>query len=136
MKATVVPDVSHFLEFIHDINADDVTRACHLYENVFGWTFEKMGPPDFYMINSGKMGDPHCMNTLHSRRELKQGVRMTGYECIISVPSLSDVVAAIRTQEGNITMEETVIVGLGRLAFFEDTEGNLAGAMQYDQSAG
>ena len=95
-----------------------------------------MGPPDFYMINSGKMGDPHCMNTLHSRRELKQGVRMTGYECIISVPSLSDVVAAIRTQEGNITMEETVIVGLGRLAFFEDTEGNLAGAMQYDQSAG
>ena len=46
------------------------------------------------------------------------------------------VVAAIRTQEGNITMEETVIVGLGRLAFFEDTEGNLACAMQYDQSAG
>jgi len=33
-------------------------------------------------------------------------------------------------------MEETVIVGLGRLAFFEDTEGNLAAAMQYDKSAG
>jgi predicted enzyme related to lactoylglutathione lyase len=63
-------------------------------------------------------------------------VRLTGYECIISVPSLQKVVDAIRAQKGNITMEETVIVGLGRLAFFEDTEGNLAGAMQYDKNAG
>jgi hypothetical protein len=29
-----------------------------------------------------------------------------------------------------------VIVGIGRLIFFEDTEGNLAGAMQYDENAG
>lgn len=118
------------------INADDVIRACHFYEHVFGWTFEKMGPPDFYMINSGKMGDPPGMNTLHPRRELKQGVRMTGYECTISVPSLPETVSAIRTHKGNIIMEETVIVGLGRLVFFEDTEGNLAGAMQYDKNAG
>ena len=118
------------------INADDVQRACHFYQNVFGWTFEKMGPPDFYMINPGKMGEPQSMNMLHPRRELKQGVRLTGYECIISVPSLQKVVDAIRAQKGNITMEETVIVGLGRLAFFEDTEGNLAGAMEYDKNAG
>jgi predicted enzyme related to lactoylglutathione lyase len=118
------------------INADDVARACHFYENVFGWTFEKMGSPDFYMINSGKMGEPHSMNMLRPRRELKQGVRMTGYECTISVPSLPEVVSAICTQNGNIIMEETVIVELGRLAFFEDTEGNLAGAMQYDKNAG
>jgi predicted enzyme related to lactoylglutathione lyase len=118
------------------INADDVARACHFYENVFGWTFEKMGPPDFYMINSGKMDEPQSMNMLHPRRELKQGVRMTGYECTISVSSLPEIVSAIRTQKGNIIMEETVIVGLGRLAFFEDTEGNLAGALQYDKNAG
>ena len=125
--------MSHLASF--SINADDVARARNFYESVFGWTFEKMGPPDFYLINSAQMGEAHGMHTLHPRRELKQGVRSTGYECIISVPSLSDVVAAIRTQKGNITMEETVIIGHGRLAFFEDTEGNLAGAMQYDKAA-
>ena len=66
------------------INADDVTRACHFYENVFGWKFEQMGPPGF------------------------------GYECTFSVPSVSQIVAAIRAQKGNILMEETVIVGIGR----------------------
>ena len=61
---------------------------------------------------------------------------MAGYECTISVPVLSEIVTAIRAQNGKIIMEETVIVGIGRLIFFEDTEGNLAGAMQYDENAG
>ena len=126
-----MPNIARF-----SINAYDVTRACHFYENVFGWKFEQMGPPNFYMIKTGETEDNPGMHTLHPRRELKQGVRMTGYECTIAVPSLSDIVTAIRAQKGNIIMEETVIVGLGRLIFFEDTEGNLAGAMQYDKDAG
>lgn len=32
-------NIAHF-----SINADDVKRACHFYENVFGWKFEQMGP--------------------------------------------------------------------------------------------
>jgi predicted enzyme related to lactoylglutathione lyase len=118
------------------INADDIPRACHFYENVFGWKFEQMGPPDLYRIDTGESDDKRRMNTLHARRELKEGVRMAGYECTISVPSLTEVVTAIRAQNGKIIMEETVIVGIGRLIFFEDTEGNIAGAMQYDENAG
>ena len=124
-------NIAHF-----SINADDVTRACHFYENVFGWKFEEMGPHDFYRIDTGETDDKGGMHTLHPRRELKEGVRMAGYECTISVPSLSEIVTAIRAQNGKIIMEETVIVGIGRLIFFEDTEGNLAGAMQYDENAG
>lgn len=32
-------------------------------------------------------------------------------------------------------MERTTIAGVGHLIFFEDTEGNIAGAMQYDSGA-
>jgi predicted enzyme related to lactoylglutathione lyase len=126
-----MPNIVNF-----SINADDVTRACHFYENVFGWKFEHMGPPGFYMINTGETEELRGMNMLHPRRELKQGVRMTGYECTISVRSLSEIVTAIRAQNGTILMEETVIAGTGRLIFFEDPEGNLAVAMQYDKNAG
>jgi hypothetical protein len=32
-------------------------------------------------------------------------------------------------------MQKTVIAGVGSLVFFEDTEGNSVGAMQYDKGA-
>jgi len=94
-----------------------------------------LGPHDFYRIDTGETEDKRG-HTLHPRRELKEGVRMSGCECTISVPSLSEIVTAIQAQNGKIIMEETVIVGIGRLIFFEDTEGNLAGSMQYDENAG
>ena len=122
--------IAHF-----SINADDVIRARRFYENVFGWNFEQLGPPDFYMINTGEKEEPRWMDSLHPRRELKQGLRMNGYECTISVPSLSEIEAAIHAEKGNIIMEKTIIVGIGSLIFFEDTEGNVAGAMQYDKNA-
>lgn len=36
------------------INADDVPRARHFYEQVFGWKFDAWGPPNFFMIETGK----------------------------------------------------------------------------------
>ena len=32
-------------------------------------------------------------------------------------------------------MERTTIAGVGHLIYFQDTEGNIAGAMQYDTEA-
>jgi len=123
-------NIAHF-----SINADDVARARHFYESVFGWKFKQSGPPDFYAIDTGEKEEPPCMESLHPRRELKEGLRMNGYECTISVPSLSETVAAIRGQSGNIIMEETTILGVGRMIVFQDSEGNVVGAMQYDKNA-
>ena len=41
-----------------EIFATDVERAREFYENVFGWTFEAGGPPDFYLIATGSNTDP------------------------------------------------------------------------------
>jgi predicted enzyme related to lactoylglutathione lyase len=122
--------VAHF-----SINADDVARARSFYESVFGWKFKQAGPPDFFTIDTGENEEPPIMESIHPRRELKEGLRMNGYECTISVPSLSETVAAIRAQNGNIVMEETTIVGIGRMIVFQDSEGNVVGAMQYDKTA-
>jgi uncharacterized protein len=111
------------------INADDVHRARRFYEQVFGWTFEAPGPPDFYQIkNAGQ----HFVGALQARRELKPGAKMAGYEATMGVEDLKATIAVIEANGGKILMQPYRIKGVGELAFFEDTEGNFVGIMQYE----
>jgi predicted enzyme related to lactoylglutathione lyase len=110
------------------INADDVPRARRFYESVFGWRFEPWGPPDFYQIRNAGEG---LLGALQGRRELVDGVRMRGYEASLGVDDLQATIAAIEAGGGRIVMPPYRIDGVGELIYFEDTEGNLAGAMQY-----
>lgn len=125
-----MPHVAHF-----SINADNLDRARKFYGNSFGWKFDPWGPPGFYMINTGDAAAGEMPGSLQGRRELIPGQRMIGYECTISVPSISDTIRAIEQNGGKLVMQRTVITGVGSLVFFEDTEGNVAGAMQYEKPA-
>ena len=123
--------VAHFA-----INADDLPRARRFYENVFGWKFQAWGPPGFYMIDMGAANPtPLFQGSLQQRRELMPGVRMTGFECTISVPDIQAVAAGIEANGGTVVMPACTLAGIGRLLFFRDPEGNLAGAMEYDSKA-
>jgi predicted enzyme related to lactoylglutathione lyase len=111
------------------INADDVPRARRFYEAVFGWTFDPWGPPGFYQIKNAGAG---VLGALQGRRELVPGVRMAGYEATLGVEDLKATIAAVEAGGGRIIMPPYRIDGVGELIFFEDTEGNLVGAMQYE----
>jgi predicted enzyme related to lactoylglutathione lyase len=123
--------VAHFA-----INADDVGRARRFYEQVFGWKFEAYGPPDFFMVNEASAtAHVNLRGSLQKRRELVPGVPMRGFECSISVDDIHRTKAAIEANGGKIVMQICTLAGIGRLLFFQDPEGNLAGAMQYDSKA-
>jgi uncharacterized protein len=123
--------VQHF-----SINADDLERARGFYSNVFGWKFQSWGPPGFYMIEMGtKPANGTILGSLQGRRELVAGVPMRGFECTISVADIDSTAAAIQSNGGTIVMPICTLAGIGRLLFFQDPEGNLAGAMQYDERA-
>ena len=111
------------------INADDVGRAKSFYEGVFGWTFDPWGPPDFYQVKNAGHG---LLGALQGRRELAPGVRMAGYEVTAGVEDLKATIAAVEAAGGKIIMQPYKIEGVGELIYFEDTEGNLVGAMQYE----
>jgi predicted enzyme related to lactoylglutathione lyase len=115
------------------INADDMARAQRFYERIFGWTFQPWGPPGFYMIGMG--ADSPVQGSLQGRRELAPGLRMTGLECTFAVDDVEKVAKAVRANGGRILMERTVLTGIGELIFFQDPEGNVAGAMRYDEKA-
>jgi uncharacterized protein len=112
------------------INADNVDRAMKFYDKVFGWKFSAWGPPGFYQIEgAGTLG------ALQGRRELIKGTKTIGFECTIGVESIDAVEKAVLAGGGKIALARSVIVGVGTLMFFEDPEGNIFGAMQYDKRA-
>jgi predicted enzyme related to lactoylglutathione lyase len=126
----VPANLAHFA-----INADDVVRARQFYELVFGWKFTAWGPPEFFQIETGDAAEPGLRGALHRRRPLSPGVRVNAFEATISVPDVDATAAAVTASGGRVIMERTTIVGVGHLIYFEDTEGNIAGAMQYDSEA-
>jgi hypothetical protein len=126
----VTSNISHFA-----INADDIGRARQFYESVFGWKFAAWGPPDFYQITTGDADDPGVRGALQRRRDLAPGLRLNSFEPTFAVTDVDATAAALRANGARILMERTTIGGVGHLIFFEDTEGNVAGAMQYDSQA-
>jgi uncharacterized protein len=119
-------NVGHFA-----IECDDVERAKAFYEAVFGWRIEPWGPPGYYHIYTGAPDAPGILGDLRSRREALTGTGNRGYECTINVGSLAEAMKAIEAHSGRIVSRPYRIEGVGDLAYFEDTEGNRAGIMQY-----
>jgi predicted enzyme related to lactoylglutathione lyase len=122
--------VAHF-----SINADDLPRARRFYENVFGWKFTPYGPPGFFQIDMGPARTEPIMGALQQRRALVEGVELHGFECTIAVDDVKSTAKKIEKNGGKIVMQIVTLAGIGQLLFFQDPEGNLAGAMQYDPQA-
>ena len=83
------------------------------------------------MIRTGSVEDPGIHGFVSKRAESVVGRGRIGYECTVSVDDLSAVKSAIVANGGRIILDEYEIGGVGRMIRFEDTEGNVACAMQY-----
>jgi predicted enzyme related to lactoylglutathione lyase len=117
-------DVAYFA-----INADDVPRARKFYETVFKWSFEPWGPPNFYLIDTSS--EPIAVKgALQERRELAHGQKMIGFECTITVADIDKTLRAIEANGGRLAAPKFHIPTVGTIAYFFDTEGNVAGLRQ------
>jgi len=122
-------NVKHFA-----VHADDTDRARKFYESVMGWQFAAWGPPGFFLIKTGTDEEPGVGGALQGRREIVAGKPMHGFECTIGVDSIDATIAAVEANGGKIVMPKSHIPTVGTLIFFEDTEGNVVGAMQYEEN--
>jgi hypothetical protein len=125
-----MPDNNNTLAHF-SINADDCDRARAFYSAVFGWKFSAWGPPKFYQIEAP---GSNVLGALQARRTFA-GRTPIGFECTFAVPSIDACEKAVKANGGKVVLERSVIVGVGALMFFQDTEGNVFGAMQYDAAA-
>jgi hypothetical protein len=114
-----------------EIPADDPDRASGFYQQVFGWQINKWdGPEPYWLITTGDNNQPGINGGLMKRRHPDQPVVNT-----IDVLSVDDYVAKISQHGGEIVVPKMAVPGVGWLAYFKDTEGNIFGIMQSDDSA-
>lgn len=114
------------------VHVDDLARGRKFYETVFGWRFEPWGPPGFYLIHTGDAENPGILGAMHARREPVEGKGMVGFECTITVGDIDKTIRAIEASGGKIAMAKFTIPTVGTGCYFNDTEGNWVGAMQYE----
>lgn len=123
--------LSHFA-----VCVEDTTRARNFYERVFGWGFEPYGPPGFYLVHTDGPGrGGRVPGAMQQSFEVVPGVKLSGYECTISVPDIDATIAALRKAGGEILMPKATIPTVGTLVRFRDSEGNVVCAMQYENPA-
>lgn len=121
---------NHLARF--SIKADDVQRARKFYEDAFGWSFEPWGPPNFYLIETGRAPVPPVGGLLEARHEKATGIKTTGFECTIGVDNIDEAMRKIEAAGGRLVVPKFHIPTVGSGAYYQDTEDNVFAVMQYE----
>ena len=118
-----MPRVIHF-----EIAIDEPDRAAKFYSEVFGWKVEKWGPVDYWLVQTGEGSG--IDGALKMRDRPNETTTNT-----VEVPSLEDYMAKVAEQGGEVISEKMTIPGYGYFAYCRDTEGNVFGIIESDESA-
>lgn len=121
-----------------EIPVDDVERAQEFYSNIFGWEFKKFDMPSdgstkgdpYYVVYATETDEEHMVETpgainggMMKRKNPEQP-----FLNYIAVDSLDTKLEEIQKRGGTICMPKTEIApGMGWIACFKDTEGNMMG---------
>jgi predicted enzyme related to lactoylglutathione lyase len=112
-----------------EIPADDVQRAKKFYEDAFGWKISDPWNMNYFMVETKDKGEEGINGGLMQRK--MPGQPFMNY---INVPSIDESLKAIEKAGGKVAMPKTEIgSGMGWIAAFIDTEGNIMGFHQNPQ---
>lgn len=126
-----MPRVLHF-----EIHADDPERAMNFYKTLFDWSFQEFeGPMPYWLVTTGPDSEPGINGGLHPRQGAIDGTAVIAYVCTVGVNSLEESIATATSHGGSIAVPTMAIPGMGWLAYCKDTEGNIFGMLQPDETA-
>jgi predicted enzyme related to lactoylglutathione lyase len=123
--------LSHMGRVVHfEIHCADLDRAEHFYTDVFGWRIEHWegAPVDYRLITTGT--GPGIDGALTQRHGEIDGQAIIAYVNTIEVDDLDDTSRKVAAGGGEMTVEPATVPGVGAVAYFKDTEGNVFGALQ------
>lgn len=128
-----------------EIHAEDMDRAQKFYESVFGWTFQDMGAAmdNYRVIMTGPgpdemAGKPYDISSagINGGMMRRQGPRpaenapVFGYVCIVGVDDIDAYVKKAEAAGATLALAKMEVPGVGHLAYYKDTEGNIFGMIQ------
>jgi uncharacterized protein len=121
-----------------EIHASNPERAIAFYQKVFGWSFQKWeGPMPYWLVTTGSDDQPGINGGLLQRQggEPVHGQAVNAYVCTIGVESIDKSISAAEANGATVAVPQMAVPGIGWLAYYKDTEGNIFGMMQADPSA-
>jgi uncharacterized protein len=117
-----------------EIHAEDPDRAERFYTSVFGWAVERFGGPVDYRLLTTGAGDQRGIDGAILQRQgaggPADGQAVNAFVCTIGVDSLEETERAVPAAGGRQVLERMEVPGVGHLAYFQDTEGNIFGALE------
>lgn len=128
-----------------EIQAENPKRAVKFYTEVFGWKVEEWVIPDvqmedenrYWLVTTGPDTEPGINGGLMFRRDPApvEGQPVNAYVCTMGVANLDESVDKVLKAGGSIAFPKMAVKGIGWLSYCKDTEGNIFGMMQEDESA-
>ena len=111
-----------------EIPSDNPEKAMTFYGNVFGWSFNQMGQNEYWLIKTGEEQSNGINGGVMKKRDPNQPVVNT-----VKVNDISSTISKIEANAGTIVVPEFPIPGVGKQAFFKDTDGHIFGIMQFEK---
>jgi len=90
---------------------------------------------EYWLITTGPDSEPGINGGLMRRQGEIDGQAVIAYVCTIGVADLEATMATVEANGGKVALPKMPIPGMGWLAYYKDTEGNIFGMMQPDESA-
>jgi hypothetical protein len=106
-----------------EIPADDVQRAKKFYEDALGWKISDPWNMNYFLVETREDGQPGINGGLMPRKNAGQP-----FMNYIAVDSIDAACKNVEEAGGTIALSKTEIgPGMGWVAAFKDTEGNILG---------
>ena len=126
-QLVVCYDPSMSNSIVHfEIPADDLKRAKKFYEKAFGWKITDPWKMDYFIVETKQKGEDGINGGLMLRKN--PGQPFMNY---LAVDSIDASCKKVEKAGGMVVMPKTEIgQGMGWIAAFKDTEGNIMGFHQ------
>ena len=120
-----MPRIVHF-----EFAADNPERAANFYRDVFGWQSSSWGGPmEYWLVKTGADEPGIDGGILRHQEPMPRTVNTTG------VDSVDAYLEKITRNGGKVAQPKMALPGVGYQAYCIDTEGNMFGIHQADESA-
>lgn len=121
-----MPTIVHF-----DIPAEDLERARHFYESLFGWKIEQTPGLAYYLIETTDLeGNPGVGGGIGQRQQPDDQITQ-----FIGVDSVDRYMEKVVALGGSVIAPKMTVPGWGYLAVCRDTEQNLFGLWEENNEA-
>ena len=114
-----------------EIHAEDPDRAVTFYRDLFGWNISKWdGPVDYWLISTGPDEEPGINGAILRQMDASDGQGPNAFVCTVEVRDIEATEKAVTAAGGEQVVPRQEIPGVGKVAYFKDTEGNVFGALE------